>query len=388
MKSPLNTASKRICLFLSVTSRIPLNAAGVPIRMIHSGISSTYQRGLCILAVRIDPFSIGTQISVNADSAKKMSQRLNETSRSISHMIERHNVCAAIEQPSESSGARNLSVVTIPMGYALVPLRAKDPSFRGKLCPTLLEEGECLNKDSCCDYSHSLDEVRSYNQHYRTKLCEFASNGFCKKGKACRFAHSVEELGTRHHSDTPIKCQSKPSCLSHPIRDSSMLSTEPPTPLNSTGGSADFSFERIPQIPLNVAPIIKDSSESGRYHQPSKVCYKAPPEQRTLSQSFGASHQRVRKPKYHDNFVAYSQRPALIPSSYQYVENLKYIVPTSNDVINTHWQGNSGPFVLTSPHGGSGGYPPGMFYAMPIMYSTRSDSRPTSFALCPQQYVD
>lgn len=296
---------------------------------------------------------------------------------------------ATIGHPSELSSATSSSLVTIPVGYALVQVRVKDPSFRGKLCPALLEEGKCLNENSCCEYSHSLDEVRSYNQHYRTKLCEFASNGFCKKGKACRFAHSVEELGTcRYPSDKKITYQSCPPSPVPPVRDTSMLSTEPPTPLNSTGGSTDYFFERIPQVPLSQPPVIEDGSESSRYPTTSRICYKAPLEQRTLSQP--SVCQRVRKGKYQDRPGAYTQRPALIPSSYQYVENLKYLVPAPNDVIpiNTHWQGNAGPFVLTAPHGGSGGYPPGMFYAMPIMYNTRSDSRPTSFALCPQQYVD
>ena len=284
-------------------------------------------------------------------------------------------------------------MVSIPMGYALVQVRVKDPSFRGKLCPILLEEGHCSNKDSCCEYSHSLEEVRSYNQNYRTKMCDFATNGFCKKGKACRFAHSIEELGTyrRCESDTKITYSDlAPSTGTPPVRESSLLSTEPATPLNSTGGSSDSFFERIPHIPLNQPPtIVNQSNDSRRYYQPSKVCYKAPPEQRTLS-SAAMNHKTRKSLKYQEDLIAYAQRPALIPSSYQYVENLKYIVPNTNDGIpmNAHWQGNAGPFVLTTPHGGSGGYPPGMFYAMPIMYSTRSDSRPTSFALCPQQYVD
>jgi hypothetical protein len=324
---------------------------------------------------------------VNADSAKKMSQRLDETPRSIPHAIGRQNVCANIEHPSESSCSRNISVVTVPMGYALVQVRVKDPSFRGKLCPTLVECGECPNHTSCCDYSHSLEEVRSFNQHYRTKLCEFASNGFCKKGKACRFAHSSEELGTyaRSNSDTTTTCQGTSSSSVLLLRDSSMVSTEPPTPLNSTGGSIDFAFERIQQIPLSESPYTSESN----LPQASRVCYKAPPEQRILAQPYSSSNTRFRKSRYPD-----LQRPPMIPSSYHYVDNLKYVVSSENRglPINAGWRNNSGPFVLaTAPvhvNGGSGGYPPGMFYAMPIMYNTRSDSVPTSFTLCPQQYVD
>ncbi len=321
---------------------------------------------------------------------KKMSQRLDETSRSIPHMTERHNVCAKIQPTNESSTGSQLPMMTIPMGYALVQVRVKDPSLRGKLCPTQLEYGECLKKDSCCDYSHSLDEVRSYNQHYRTKMCEFASNGFCKKGKACRFAHSVEELGTfrRCHSDTTITSQSVPSSLSMD-RDSSMLSTEPPTPLNSTGESADFSMCRIPQIPLHQAP---NNENDAQCVSNARVCYKAPPEQRTLSPPPSSAHPRIRRQRYTDERMVYMHRPVMIPSSYQYVENLKYIVPNPNEMMNQAWPTTNGPFVMASNpihmNGGNGGYPPGMFYAMPIMYSTRSDSGPTSFALCPQQYID
>ena len=80
--------------------------------------------------------------------------------------------------------------------YAVAPVRSKDPSMRGKLCPELAENGMCQNMLSTCDYAHTIEEARSYNQYFKTKVCGFAAKGFCKKGNKCRYAHSFGELDT------------------------------------------------------------------------------------------------------------------------------------------------------------------------------------------------
>jgi hypothetical protein len=316
-----------MCLFLSVTSLIPRSAAGVPIEV---GILDTwvcaYLRGPYIVADQIFP----------SRSAKKMSSSASETPRSLSHMIGKHDEYAAFSHSRTKKDMRRAPIVSIPLGYTLVPVQIKDPSCRGKLCPDFLETGACHHLHSGCDYSHSLEEVRSYNQHYRTKICEFAASGFCKKGKACRFAHSSEELGTQ------IVCETKPNkTLSRTERESSTVSTEPATPSHSASGSRGFSFE----IHTNVAT--SPTSSRGR----SQVCYQAPPEQRKLM-------------KKNTTRRSSSVHHALVPSSFHYLDNLKY---TGDDLTLPTWQNAAIPFI---PMGGY--HPSGMFYAaMPVMYGGR-----------------
>jgi len=279
----------------------------------------------------------------------------SETPRSLSHMIGKRGAYFAFSHRRATRDPVRTQVIQVPIGYTLVPVKAKDPSCRGKLCPVFVETGACADMNDTCDYSHSLEEVRSYNQNYRTKICEFAANGCCKKGNACRFAHSSEELGT-----TINECSKKPALS--PIRterNSSSVSTEPSTPLHSTGGSMHNSFEIHTHTTAAVSSPSISARKSARratmtvsgVPEGSYVCYQAPPEQRKLKKETSSRHSSV---------SAVGRNRVYVPQ-----QTLHYF---GEDPAHVQWQ--NATFI---PISGGGYHPSGLYYSMPqpVLYGGR-----------------
>ena len=164
-------------------------------------------------------------------------------------------------------------------------MREKLPSMRGKLCPHLAEGYACDNRVDC-DYAHTVEEARIYNQNFKTKLCSFALSGDCKKASNCRYAHSYSELGQEGTDDEMIS----PQKCNRVGRNVSSVSTAAAdlTPVRARAKSSDCLLERPPTSAVR-----------------SKCCRAA--------------------------FFAPADLPSVVvPSSLHYVEQLtipKYIVP-------------------------------------------------------------
>ena len=128
-----------------------------------------------------------------------------------------------------------------------------------------------------CVYSHTIEEARSHNLNFKTKICEFAANGYCAKANECRYAHSYSELGPEDESTPECKL---------PIERRNVSSVSTMDATHSLSGS-DW----------EVSP----SGERPR------VCYVAPAAQRSVVQK--------------------KQRRILVPSSFHYVEQLEQRKP-------------------------------------------------------------
>ena len=161
------------------------------------------------------------------------------------------------------------------------------PSMRGRLCPSLTQNGTCDDIRQC-PYSHTVEETRMFNPNFKTKICEFAANGFCEKANLCRYAHSFSELA-------PI---GKGYLDAFPSIDRNMssVSTVDVSTHNLDCGSND-----------EMSPIVSSSSRGDS--PTTRVCYEAPADQRSV---IPKRLKRFRKP-----------RVIQVPSSYHYVEQLE-----------------------------------------------------------------
>lgn len=159
------------------------------------------------------------------------------------------------------------------------PRYSYEPSMRGRLCPSLTSSGACGDMRRC-PYSHTVDETRIYNPNFKTKLCEFAANGFCAKANECRYAHSFSELGPLAREEVSIG------------RNVSSVSTvDVSTQNHSCGSETD-----------ELSPITSGSPTT-------RVCYEAPEEQRSVVPR--RQKRLARKPRVY-----------AVPPSYHYLEHL------------------------------------------------------------------
>jgi hypothetical protein len=215
------------------------------------------------------------------------------------------------------------------------------PSMRGRLCPSLASSGVC-NDGSICPYSHTVNEARSFNPNFKTKICDFAANGFCMKANQCRYAHSFSELGipmgqTMHNTHFGAFIPVGRNVSSVSTVDVSADSLNDQTH-NTDCGSDD-----------ELSPIV-----SSNVNSPStRVCYVAPSEQRTVIPK------RQRR----------KTRVVTVPSAFHYVQQLERMraptaypfmqIPLGHPLYGEH------PRVV--PYGLQGAY-----YGNPMMYSVTS----------------
>ena len=157
------------------------------------------------------------------------------------------------------------------------------PSMRGRLCPFVSDEGVCKFMNECA-YSHTIEEARRHNHHFKTKICEFAANGFCKKANTCRFAHSSSELSADVWDTRSCVLDQVPSTAS----------TDATTPIKTPRGIYGTRDD-------DLSPISERSNTS--IMSPT-VCYVAPPRQRAVL------HHRP-------------HRQVLVPSSFHYVDQIE-----------------------------------------------------------------
>jgi hypothetical protein len=165
---------------------------------------------------------------------------------------------------------------------------AYQPSMKGRLCPSLTQNGTC-DDIRRCPYSHTVEETRMFNPNFKTKICEFAANGFCEKANLCRYAHSFSELAPMEKG----YFESFPSIN----RNLSSASTVDVSTHNLDCGSND-----------EMSPIMssyQDDSPSTR------ICYQAPIDQRSF-----IPKRMQRSRKLNTRFIQ-------VPSSYHYVEQLE-----------------------------------------------------------------
>ena len=189
--------------------------------------------------------------------------------------------------------------------------RPRQPSMRGRLCPFLTQTGSCKNMRDCV-YSHTVEQARGHNQHFKTKICDFAANGFCKRSTHCRFAHSYSELGPATSSDSCGDSTPEPSYFVRAAasRNISSVSTEP----DVTGSQSPVQGSSPVHSSIGSSSVPEDSSESVQreYRQSPmpRVCYEAPAKQRT------AFRHRPR--------AATPSAPAfVVPSSFHYVAQME-----------------------------------------------------------------
>lgn len=159
-------------------------------------------------------------------------------------------------------------------GVAYMTDCLRRPSMRGRLCPSLTKDGVCSGMSECA-YSHTVEEARRHNQNFKTKICEFAANGFCKRAHQCRFAHSFSELSPE--SDCAPECKWG-SC-------------------DSTRADSGVANQEA-MSPSALSSIESSASES-------HVCYVAPPKQRKAFRHRPRVAQAI---------------PVMIPSAFHYVE--------------------------------------------------------------------
>jgi len=65
--------------------------------------------------------------------------------------------------------------------------------YKTKICS--LNNLNICKKGKACPFAHSMDELRDKPNLYKTKLCDaFLANGSCSRGEQCTFAHGETEL--------------------------------------------------------------------------------------------------------------------------------------------------------------------------------------------------
>lgn len=162
------------------------------------------------------------------------------------------------------------------MASQSISVTQKTYSMKGRLCPYISSEGVCPYIEDCV-YSHTIEEARGHNLNFKTKICEFAANGYCAKANECRYAHSFSELVSSEESTPEGRLTDQ---LQVGGRNVSSVSTIDAT--HSLSGS--------------------DWEESPITHRP-RVCYVAPMSQRSVIQN--------------------RQKRIIVPSSFHYVEQLE-----------------------------------------------------------------
>ena len=171
------------------------------------------------------------------------------------------------------------------------------PSMRGRLCPSLTSNGIC-DDIRHCPFSHTVEEARSFNPNFKTKICEFAANGFCEKANLCRYAHSFSELAPVGNDSQDVF-----PCVG---RNVSSVSTIDPGTHSFDCGSDDDSIPYI-SSPRECSPI-------------TRVCYEAPAKQRSVIPMHRQKQQRFSKPP----------RVITVPSAYHYIEQLERLRAASS----------------------------------------------------------
>lgn len=217
------------------------------------------------------------------------------------------------------------------------------PSLRGRLCPSLTSTGVCGDIEEC-PYSHTVEETRVFNRHFKTKICEFAANGFCTKANLCRYAHSYAEL---EHTRLEDSMKGGQHCQFPPVgRNVSSVSTNEsfgmdchsPQPHNLSCGSDG-----------ELSPIISEDVDSPI----TRLCYEAPTNEQAVF------HYRQHK----------RSKTVTVPPAYHYVEQLERMraVPIPFAYVAAPYGAMyADPNMVTFGH-------PGAFYSNSMMYSMMSN---------------
>ena len=232
---------------------------------------------------------------------------------------------------------------SVPERYSVSQRTTYQPSLRGRLCPSLTSTGVCEEIDDC-PYSHTVEETRVFNRHFKTKICEFAANGFCTKANLCRYAHSFAELehgrldesakGDIHHQ-FPLVGRNVSSVSTN---ESFGMDCHSPQPHNVSCGSDG-----------ELSPIVSDDFNSPR----TRICYEAP----TNQQAVFHHRQNTRS------------KSITIPSAYHYVEQLERMraVPIPFAYVSAPYGAMyADPSMVTYGH-------PSAYYSNPMMYSMMSN---------------
>jgi len=85
-----------------------------------------------------------------------------------------------------------------------------------KLC-TFNSNGWCKD-GSECNFAHGEEELRNPPVFHKSQLCTYFAHGDCKNDRACRFAHGVEDLRGRraHRRRSGLQTQALAPCTQHP----------------------------------------------------------------------------------------------------------------------------------------------------------------------------
>mmetsp|Transcript_14439 Transcript_14439/g.12320 ORF Transcript_14439/g.12320 Transcript_14439/m.12320 type:complete len:207 (+) Transcript_14439:25-645(+) len=123
------------------------------------------------------------------------------------------------------------------------------------MCRMMLQKGTCPNIKRC-PYAHDIKQVRSTNAFFKTKLCSFHQEGFCKLGNKCRYAHSESELNP---DDWPVgndvNIVENPNIRERSSSKASSASTAPSEP--------DYDCSQLRNTPTtrrSFGPLFEDES--------------------------------------------------------------------------------------------------------------------------------
>jgi len=78
-----------------------------------------------------------------------------------------------------------------PFAHAREELQVTPDLSKTKLCYNYFRS-RCFNGN--CRFAHGYEELRATENVYKTELCRWSALGWCKVGKSCRYAHTVDEL--------------------------------------------------------------------------------------------------------------------------------------------------------------------------------------------------
>jgi len=86
----------------------------------------------------------------------------------------------------------DVDVNLLRMKYKQTENRVYHDFFKTKLCS--LNNLSICKKGKACPFAHNVDEVRDKPNLYKTKLCDAFLVGECNRGEDCCFAHGETEL--------------------------------------------------------------------------------------------------------------------------------------------------------------------------------------------------
>lgn len=222
---------------------------------------------------------------ISHHSFERVQPQLKRQSRIQRNMRQRSPDCFELIHLKKSPSL-NLASLAAETENETVLDSTQKPSMRGRLCPFISSQGFCKFMSEC-PYSHTIEEARRHNQHFKTKICEFAAKGFCKKANTCRFAHSFSELSPFSRDVNALGSE----------RVSSSVSTDATTPTQTPRG-VNVTRELLED---DLTPISERSFDS---MSSTRVCYVAPAKQRAVLRH--RPHRQV-----------------LVPSAFHYVEQME-----------------------------------------------------------------